>query len=150
MQRTLTPGPRFLVVLAVIFGPLLALAVSVGVRNGQWGETAKVAVFVVVLCAAVAAGVYGRRIVVTAESISFHDALGRTKRARFSEIRESVASALADRGHPLDLLIYCHGRREPALVLPLKALRRADVTWLLALPELRLRAITTPLGKLAR
>jgi len=59
------------------------------------------------------------------------------KRARFTEVGHSSASVLAERDWPLSLTVVGKDGKRELMSINLKLLRKKDVAWLLALPELK-------------
>ena len=91
------------------------------------------------LYGAVCLAISRQRVVVQSDSVAFQELFKPTNRVRFSDISKSVARTLAEPEHPVALDIYTHDAKRPTLRLRLKPFRQADVTWLVAVPELRVQ-----------
>ncbi len=142
-MRTLRPGPRPLVAFAVLWLLLAAMLLIVSVVYGRpFLPVLEGLAYLAIVFAAVLASIYLQRIVVDDESIALGRPVIGLDRVPFRDIALSRARALAEPDHPVLLDICVADPKRPSrhvlkLRLRLKAYRRADVAWLLSLPQLK-------------
>ncbi len=139
MVRIIKPGSRPIVAFGVMFGIIFVLPILIAVQ-GNWSVAVQIAGILILGYALLGAYALRQRILVSDDSIAFRTPLGRELRIPFSEIDISIAPVVAEPGHPVALEIYRNRNERPALKIPLKSFRHADVNWLLDLPQLKLQA----------
>ena len=138
MIRILRPGPRPFVAFSIMCGLLLCLPLLVGVKRGDWSDSAKMAVTIFALYGVLCFVISRNRIIVATDFIAVKPPFGPQQRVSFCDIKASVPAILAEPDHPISLAVYC-GQKQPTLRIHLKLFRKADIAWLLSLPELKVK-----------
>ncbi len=136
-MKTLRPGPRPFVALGAIFGLMLLAPVYIGVGTGKWTDAGKIAAFVLAVALMVIGPTASLRVEVDGGEIRLKKYGIIRKRVSFTEIGFSIATVLAERDWPLSLTIVGKDQESELMSINLKVLRKKDVAWLLALPELK-------------
>ena len=138
-MKTLRPGPRPFIALGTMFSLMLLAALYLGISSGKWADSGKLAGFVLVLAVVALGPIAFMRIEVDEGEIRLKKFGFIRKRARFGEIGRSFATVLAEKDWPLSLTIVRKDGMSELMSINLKNLRKKDVSWLLALPELKVK-----------
>jgi hypothetical protein len=139
MPRILKPGPQPYIAVAIVLVAVAMLAMFPVFRGGKPWQAIQAGGGMLVLYAAVCLAISRQRIVVEDDSVAFHELFKPANRVHFSDISKSVPRIVAEPEHPIALDIYTHDGKRPTLRLRLKPFRQADVAWLVAVPELKVR-----------
>lgn len=124
----------------ILFGAFLLIAAVAAKPSANLVEGLKGVLTVAGGLGVLLAHIYLSRVTIGDDYIEYRKGFGGSTRVPFSDIEHSTTRVLAERSHPLFLDIFSKGmeyRRAPMLRIRLKAFRKADVDWLLSLPELK-------------
>jgi hypothetical protein len=138
-MRTLKPGPRPFLAMGTICALLGLFPLSVGIHTGKWVEAGKMAGAFLILPAILFGPFVSTRIEVDDTEIRLRNFGLVARRARFDEIEFSIPRILAEKDWPISLTIFGGDDQRERMVINMKILRKEDVAWLLALPQLKVR-----------
>ena len=137
-MKVLKPGPRPFQVLGTICILMFFFPLFIGFKSGNWREAGKAAAFTLVLPALMLGPIAFVRVEVDEGEIRFRNFGVIRKRARFEDVGRSFVSVLAEKDWPISLTLLAKDEKTELMTLGLKMLRKEDVEWLLALPQLKL------------
>lgn len=137
-MKILKPGPRPFWVLGTICVLIFFVPLSVGFKSGNWREAVKGAAFTLILPVIVLGPIAFARVEVDTHEIRVRNFGFVRKRARFDEISQSFVSVLAEKEWPVSVTLLAKDGESELMTLGLKMLRKPDVDWLLALPQLNI------------
>jgi hypothetical protein len=136
MQKTLRVGPRPLVIIGGVLLPFVAVA-GYQAFLGDLIGSAKTVGWLSLGTVFFASQLYFVSIRVDDEKIAIHGWRGEKERVYFRDVTRTHANVLFEKDFPMSIDIFCADRVSPAMVIRSKSLRKADIAWLLSLPELR-------------
>jgi hypothetical protein len=119
---------------------MIILPLLIGFRTGRWGDAGQFALVFLGIGAAFCLFVSGNRIVVTDDYLDYRVSFIPKGRVYFQNVVASVPVTLAERDWPLSLTIFGRDPDRPEMVLLLKPWHKADVDWLLSLPQLKVQS----------
>jgi len=141
MRRIIRPGPRPFIAAGIIFGSLMVgVSVLIWFRTGRWDEAGQCVFVFFVIGTAFCLFVGGNRIVVTDDYLDYRLNFIPQGRIYFQNVVASVPIMIAERDWPLRLAIFGRDPDRPDMVLLLKQWHKADVEWLLSLPQLKVQS----------
>ena len=132
-MRTLRPGPRPFYALGTMSVLLLLFLVLASFKTGDWTLAAYGLLFPVLVLAPLAFV----RVEIDATEIRLRNFGVVWKRARYADIGRSFANVLAEKDWPVSLTIIGKDGKSVLMTVRTKMLRKEDVGWLLARPELK-------------
>lgn len=145
-MRVIKPGPRPAIAFGALFGLFIVIVAVLLIVNPSKNllEGFKGIAMLAGGLGLFVGNIYFSRITVGDDYLEYRSGFATSTRIGFSEIDYSRAQVLTERSHPLFLDIFGIGRHEPRrsarrLRIRLKPFRKADVAWLLSLPQLRVR-----------
>lgn len=138
-MKTLGPGPRPFIALGTTFGLMLLGSLYLGISTRKWAEAGKIAGLFLAIATIALGPIAFMRVEVDEGEIRLKKFGLIRKRVRFAEIGHSFASVLVEKDWPLSLTILGKDGANELMSINLKLLRKKDVAWLLALPELKVR-----------
>ncbi len=133
-MKTLRPGPRPFYALGTMSVLLLLFLVFAGFKTGDW----RPAGYGLLLPALLLGPIAFVRVEVDATEIRLRNFGVVRKRARFEDIGRSFPNVLAEKDWPVSLTIIGKDGETVLLTVRTKILRKEDVAWLLARPELKI------------
>jgi len=141
MRRTLRPGPKPFIVIAILFAVVASIPAAPSIVGGHALDWLKGVACLAALLGAIGLGLTFTSVTVDEEAITYKSPLDplAAGQVRLAEIAASIPFVLAEPEHPVSLSIYVEGTEAPVLEIRLKAFRRQDVSWLLSLPALRVQ-----------
>jgi hypothetical protein len=132
-MKTLRPGPRPFYALGGMSALLLLFLVFGSFTTGDWKLAGYGLLFPVLVLAPLAL----IRVEVDTTEIRLRNLGVVWKRARFEDIGRSFANVLAEEDWPVSLTIIGKDGQTVLMTVRTKMLRKEDVGWLLARPELK-------------
>lgn len=148
-MKTLKPGPRPFFAFGTICVLMFLMPLYLGFSSGKWTDAGKMAGCLLILPVLMLGPIVSVRVEVDEEEIRLLNFGRIRKRVRFQAIGYSYASVLAEKDWPVSLKIMAEdidGKEEDEdsvttelMSVGLKIFRKEDVTWLLSLPQLKIR-----------
>jgi hypothetical protein len=140
-MRVLKPGPRPAIAFGILAIIISAILLKLSPAAATFEKLKAVALLGVVF-GALLGHIYLSRIVVAEGYISSRVGLWPERRIEFAKIAYSKPKTLVELDHPVMLDIFSVKNDRPSALqqIRLKAFRKADVQWLLSLPQLKVIA----------
>jgi hypothetical protein len=138
-MKILKPGPSYFYIAGTITVLLFIPLLIVTFLSARWMDLLKEGGMMMVLPALILGPIIFLRIEVAEQEIRIWNFGRLQKRARFDDIGYSTSNNLVGKGLPVSMTLYGKDGKSVLMTIPLKMLKKEDITWIISYPQLTIK-----------